>query len=82
MHGAWSNVTIQVTGYTDALGSVGYNQRLSERRASNVANALAQSGGCPASHGRQQPRQERPAVPTARWRLREPQNRRVEIVFQ
>ena len=39
---------IQVTGYTDASGSPGYNQRLSERRANNVANALGGSA-CRAS---------------------------------
>ncbi len=38
---AGAPVTIQVTGYTDRSGSPGYNQRLSERRANNVANALA-----------------------------------------
>src|SRR5262249_37657317 len=37
-------VTIHVTGYTDASGSVGYNQRLSERRANNVANAMGRFG--------------------------------------
>src|SRR5205807_2394315 len=33
-------VQIQVTGYTDASGSVGYNERLSERHANAVAYAL------------------------------------------
>ena len=37
-------VRIQVTGYTDRSGSPGYNQRLSERRAGNVADALAGFG--------------------------------------
>src|SRR5262249_61229246 len=41
---AGAPVQIQVTGYTDASGSAGYNQRLSERRANNVANALARFG--------------------------------------
>ncbi|MGH3183002.1 MAG: OmpA family protein, partial [Streptosporangiaceae bacterium] len=40
--GAPANV--QVTGYTDTSGSAGYNQRLSERRAQNVAATLAQLG--------------------------------------
>jgi len=73
-------VTIQVTGYTDASGSVGYNQRLSERRANNVANAMARMG-VPrqqmAVSGRGKNDQR---VPTADG-VREPQNRRVEIVF-
>jgi outer membrane protein OmpA-like peptidoglycan-associated protein/opacity protein-like surface antigen len=73
-------VTIQVTGYADRSGSPGYNQRLSERRANNVANAMTRMGV---------PRQQMAVsgrgendnrVPTADG-VREPQNRRVEIVF-
>ena len=72
-------VQIQVTGYTDRSGSPGYNQRLSERRANNVAKALAALGVPPAQmavsgHGENDNR-----VPTADG-VREPQNRRVEIV--
>jgi OmpA-OmpF porin, OOP family len=37
-------VRLQITGYTDLSGSAGYNQRLSERRASAIANALAALG--------------------------------------
>jgi len=73
-------VTIQVTGYTDASGSVGYNQRLSERRANNVANAMIRFGVpreqmIVSGRGKNDQR-----VPTADG-VREPQNRRVEIVF-
>jgi OmpA-OmpF porin, OOP family len=73
-------VQIQVTGYTDLTGSAGYNQRLSERRANAVAVAL-QNLGVPrnemivAGRGMNDPR-----VPTPLG-VREPQNRRVEIVF-
>jgi OmpA-OmpF porin, OOP family len=73
-------VQIQVTGYTDLSGSAGYNQRLSERRANAVAVAL-QRLGVPrsdmivAGRGMNDPR-----VPTPLG-VREPQNRRVEIVF-
>ena len=73
-------VTLQVTGYTDLSGSAGYNQRLSERRANAVAAALERLG-VPRSdmvvtgRGMNDPR-----VPTAPG-VREPQNRRVEIVF-
>jgi OOP family OmpA-OmpF porin len=35
---------VQVTGYADPAGSVGYNQRLSLRRANAVASELAQDG--------------------------------------
>jgi len=73
-------VQIQVTGYTDASGSAGYNQRLSERRANNVANALSRFGVprqqmVVSGRGKNDQR-----VPTADG-VREPQNRRVEIVF-
>jgi len=73
-------VQIQVTGYTDLSGSAGYNQRLSERRANAVAVAL-EGLGVPrnemivAGRGMNDPR-----VPTPLG-VREPQNRRVEIVF-
>ena len=36
--------TIRVEGHTDASGSVEYNQKLSERRAQSVKNALVQRG--------------------------------------
>jgi outer membrane protein OmpA-like peptidoglycan-associated protein len=77
---AGAPVTIQVTGYTDRSGSPGYNQRLSERRANNVANALARMG-VPRSQMAVSGRGENDnRVPTADG-VREPQNRRVEIVF-
>jgi OOP family OmpA-OmpF porin len=71
-------VQIQVTGYTDRSGSPAYNQRLSERRANNVASAMAQMGVprnqmAVSGHGENDNR-----VPTADG-VREPQNRRVEI---
>ncbi|MBV8847916.1 MAG: OmpA family protein [Bryobacterales bacterium] len=73
-------VTIQVTGYTDASASAGHNHRLSERRANNVADALTRFG-VPrqtidvSGRGKNDQR-----VPTADG-VREPQNRRVEILF-
>ena len=77
---AGGSVRIQVNGYTDLSGSSGYNQRLSLRRANNIANALAKFGVARSDmavsgHGENDPR-----VPTAQG-VREPQNRRVEIVF-
>ena len=72
-------VQIQVTGYTDRSGSAGYNQRLSERRANNVAKALA-GLGVPRTQMAVSGRGENDnRVPTADG-VREPQNRRVEIV--
>lgn len=77
---AGGSVRLQVTGYTDLSGSAGYNQRLSERRANAVANALAALGVARndmvvTGRGMNDPR-----VPTAPG-VREPQNRRVEILF-
>ena len=75
---AGSLVHLQVTGYTDRSGSPGYNQRLSERRAANVAKALA-GMGVPQNQMMVSGRGENEnRVPTADG-VREPQNRRVEI---
>ncbi len=77
---AGAPVRIMVTGYTDRSGSAGYNQRLSERRANNVAKALA-GLGVPKTQMAVSGRGENDnRVPTADG-VREPQNRRVEIVF-
>jgi outer membrane protein OmpA-like peptidoglycan-associated protein len=73
-------VRIQVTGFADRSGSPGYNQRLSERRAQAVAAALA-GQGVPRNDMMVSGRGENDnRVPTADG-VREPQNRRVEIVF-
>jgi len=77
---AGGSVQIQVTGYTDRSGSPGYNQRLSERRAAAVSQALV-SLGVPREQMAVSGRGENDnRVPTADG-VREPQNRRVEIVF-
>ena len=71
-------VQLQVTGYTDRSGSPAYNQRLSERRANNVARALV-ALGVPQNEMSVSGRGENDnRVPTANG-VREPQNRRVEI---
>jgi len=72
-------VQLQVTGYTDRSGSPAYNQRLSERRANNVAKAMM-ALGVPQNQMVVSGRGENDnRVPTANG-VREPQNRRVEIV--
>ena len=37
-------VTVDVNGYTDAIGSEKYNQKLSERRAASVVSYLVKAG--------------------------------------
>jgi OOP family OmpA-OmpF porin len=72
-------VAVHVTGYTDTSGSAEYNQKLSERRAQNVATALVQAGvpqGDMTVIGRGE---NDLRVPTPDG-VREPQNRRVEII--
>jgi outer membrane protein OmpA-like peptidoglycan-associated protein len=72
---------IEVNGYTDLSGTAAYNQRLSVRRAQSVEAELVKDG-VPASeisiHGYGE---SNPLVPTAKG-VREPQNRRVEIILK
>ena len=77
---AGGSVRLQVTGYTDLSGSAGYNQRLSVRRANNVANALADLGVARSDMAVAGRGENDPRVPTPPG-VREPQNRRVEIGF-
>jgi OmpA-OmpF porin, OOP family len=72
---------IAVTGYTDLSGTAQYNQRLSERRAASVRAELIRLG-IPADEIATVGRGENdPVVKTADG-VREPRNRRVEIVLQ
>jgi outer membrane protein OmpA-like peptidoglycan-associated protein len=72
---------IEVNGYTDLSGTTAYNQRLSVRRAQSVEAVLVRDG-VPATeisiHGFGE---SNPLVPTAKG-VREPQNRRVEIILK
>jgi OmpA-OmpF porin, OOP family len=77
---AGGSVRLQVTGYTDTSGSAGYNQRLSERRANAVANALAAQGVARSDMAVSGRGYNDLRVPTPLG-VREPQNRRVEILF-
>jgi outer membrane protein OmpA-like peptidoglycan-associated protein len=72
---------IDVSGHADRTGSAAYNQALSERRARNVANELVRDGVPQNIITVQGFGYTRPLVPTGPG-VREPQNRRVEIVMQ
>jgi outer membrane protein OmpA-like peptidoglycan-associated protein len=72
---------IEVSGHADRTGGAAYNQRLSERRANNVAAELVRNGVDRGIITVQGFGFTRPLVPTAQG-VREPQNRRVEIVLR
>jgi len=72
---------IEVSGHADRAGTVQYNQRLSERRAQTVAAELERNGVPRSAMFIQAFGETRPLVPTADG-VREPQNRRVEIVLR
>jgi outer membrane protein OmpA-like peptidoglycan-associated protein len=76
----YPNSTVNVIGHTDNSGDAAYNQDLSERRASAVANVLVASGVSPSrinivGRGESQP------VASNQTADGRAQNRRVEIVI-
>ena len=71
---------IQATGHADTSGTRAYNIKLSERRARAVQNALNQLGVASNQIAIDWKGELEPLVPTADG-VREPQNRRVEIIF-
>ena len=72
---------IQVDGYTDLSGTPAYNQRLSVRRAQAVGAQLVRDGIPASAITLQGYGETHPLVPTAQG-VREPQNRRVEIIIR
>ncbi|WP_338662669.1 OmpA family protein [Pararoseomonas sp. SCSIO 73927] len=72
---------IEVAGHADRSGTPQYNQRLSMRRAEAVAAELTRRGVPRSAMSIQAFGESRPLVPTADG-VREPQNRRVEIVLR
>ncbi len=72
---------IEVAGHADRSGDAAYNQRLSMRRAEAVAAELVHDGIARSAITLQAFGESRPLVPTAD-NVREPQNRRVEIVLR
>jgi outer membrane protein OmpA-like peptidoglycan-associated protein/outer membrane protein W len=72
---------IEVNGYTDLSGTAAYNQRLSVRRAESVQAELVKDGVPQSEIGIHGYGETNPLVPTAKG-VREPQNRRVEIILK
>ncbi|MCW3477329.1 OmpA family protein [Limobrevibacterium gyesilva] len=72
---------IEVSGHADRTGSAAYNQTLSLKRAQNVSAELVRLGVPQNIITVQGFGDTRPLVPTAAG-VREPQNRRVEIVLK
>ncbi len=71
---------LSVVGHADTVGSVSYNQGLSERRARRVANALVERG-VPAGSMTLAGRSENDPARATGDNVREPLNRRVEITL-
>jgi OOP family OmpA-OmpF porin len=73
--------TIKVSGYTDTSGTPTYNMGLSARRARAVADQLV-ADGVPANEIETHAFGETHLLVPTGPGVREPQNRRVEIVLQ
>ena len=71
---------ITVTGHTDTVGSDAYNQRLSQRRAESVAAQL-EKDGIPSSEIELVAKGKHDLLVPTKDGVREPQNRRVTIVY-
>ncbi|QFU03409.1 putative lipoprotein YiaD precursor [Halomonas sp. THAF5a] len=76
----YPDTRVNIAGHTDSTGDAGYNQQLSERRASAVGNYLAQSGVTRnrlnmTGYGENQP------VASNQTEQGRAQNRRVEITL-
>jgi outer membrane protein OmpA-like peptidoglycan-associated protein len=76
-----SNTRIEVAGHADRSGTPAYNQALSQRRAESVGAELVRQGINRSDIIVTAFGESRPLVPTAD-NVREPQNRRVEIVLR
>jgi iron complex outermembrane receptor protein len=71
---------LTVTGHTDTVGSDAYNMRLSRRRAESVAAQL-EKDGIPANEIEIVAKGKHDLLVPTRDGVREPQNRRVQIVY-
>jgi outer membrane protein OmpA-like peptidoglycan-associated protein len=75
-----AHTRIDVNGYTDTSGTHAYNQGLSMRRAQTVAAELVRNGVAKTDIAITALGETHPLVPTGP-NVREPQNRRVEIIL-
>jgi iron complex outermembrane receptor protein len=73
--------TLVVTGHTDTVGSDAYNLRLGKRRAESVAAQL-EKDGIPSSEIQIISKGKRDLLVPTKDGVREPQNRRVTIVYE
>ncbi len=71
---------LTVTGHTDTVGSDAYNMRLSRRRAESVASQL-EKDGIPSSEIEIVAKGKRDLLVPTKDGVKEPQNRRVQIVY-
>ena len=78
---AGQNARVTCTGHTDTAGPANYNMALSLRRANTVKDALVREG-VPATSISVIGKGETALLVQTKDGVREPQNRRVEIVVQ
>jgi len=76
----FKGASVRVYGYTDSVGSKGYNKELAEQRAEAVKNWLVQDGNIPENNISLQPVGESHPVASNASEAGRQQNRRVEIV--
>ena len=76
----YSGSNVRVYGYTDAVGSAGYNKELAEQRAEAVRNWLVQNGNVAENRISVHPVGEGQPVASNSTEQGRQQNRRVEIV--
>lgn len=74
------STSFSLTGYTDRSGTDAYNMKLSVRRADAVKKELVKLGQSASNLKAVGKGESDPLVPTADG-VREPQNRRVEIIY-
>jgi len=77
---SFGNAPVQIIGHADRSGSNDYNMRLSERRATVVADTLRRLGLADSAMSVTWKGETDPLISTADG-VREPQNRRVQIVL-